>query len=280
MANRLQFKQIQGFSFITGLNFKAQFVYMTVMPIFFFAYSLIYNPFDIIQYYTDAPLSSGFSIIMVACIILVVLGVSRSILAILVKRMDLNIWHYLVLCVGELFVISAFTALYSLLMTHSPDGYFDVLADSIKFIYLILIHPYILIMLVRTIMIKNQEIEMLKTPKENGLIKFYDEHKRLKITIDALSILYIKSDFNYVIIHYMESGKSKEYQLRCSMKSIEAIADDKYLIRCHRSYFVNPQHISVLRKDKEGFIFAELNIPDLPPVPVSKSYYQALSVLL
>lgn len=280
MPNSFLFKQFTGFTFVMGPNFMTQFVYMIVMPIFFIAYCLLYNPFDIIQYYRYAPLGSGFSILMVACIILLSLGITRSVFAILVRRLSFNRWHYLVWCIGELFVISSFTALYSMLMLHSQKGYLDVLTDCMKIIYLVLLHPYILILLVRTIMSKNQEIELMKNPRENDFVRFYDEHKRLKLTIEISSILYIKSDLNYVIIYYLESGKMKEYQLRCSMKSIEAVADGKFLVRCHRSYFLNPQHISVLRKDKDGFIFAELNVPGLRPVPVSKSYYQTISVLL
>lgn len=280
MPNSFNIKQFPGFTFVMGPNFMTQFVYMTVMPVFFIAYCLIYNPFDIIQYYKNAPLGAGFNILMIACIILLSLGITRSIFAILVKRITLNRWHYLMWCIGELFVVSSFTALYTLLMLSSREGYLAVLKDCMKIIYLILVHPYILILLVRTIMSKNQEIELIKAPRENDYVKFYDEHKHLKLTIDISSILYIKSDLNYVIIYYIESGKTKEFQLRCSMKSIEGIANDKYLVRCHRSYFINPQHISVLRKDKDGFIFAELNVPELRPVPVSKSYYQAISVLL
>ena len=51
-------------------------------------------------------------------------------------------------------------------------------------------------------------------------------------------------------------------------------------MRCQRSYFVNPAHVKVLWKDKEGFIFADLDVPDLPSIPVSKQYYDTIAALL
>ena len=52
------------------------------------------------------------------------------------------------------------------------------------------------------------------------------------------------------------------------------------IIRCQRSYFVNPRHVTVLRRDKEGFIQAELDVNNSKPVPVSPKYYEQLSKML
>ena len=110
-------------------------------------------------------------------------------------------------------------------------------------------------------------------------MRFFDEHKRLKLSIASSSILYVRSESNYVKIIYLDSGKVRDYMLRASMKSLEAIGS-KALVRCQKSYFVNPEHITVLRKDSEGFIFAEMNIEGAPPVPVSKKNYDNLAALL
>ena len=52
------------------------------------------------------------------------------------------------------------------------------------------------------------------------------------------------------------------------------------MIRCHRSYYVNPLHISVLSRGKEGQIVAELKTAQEVAVPVSRQYFEALSELL
>ncbi|MCQ2146461.1 MAG: LytTR family transcriptional regulator [Bacteroidales bacterium] len=280
MPKYFPIEQFSGFRFVVGRNFMTQAAYMIVVPLFFFVFSLIYNPFDIQQYYEVAILGPSFSILMLTCIILLSLTITRTILSFVVKKMEISRWYYLAWCAAEVFVISAFMALYTVLIRQTPDDYLNTLVTCMQYCFLILVHPYLFILLVRTIMSKNEEIDILKTPRESNLMRFYDEHKRLKLTISPSSIQFVRSDFNYVIIHYFENGKAKEYQLRCSMKSIEEASDGKNLVRCHRSYFVNPEHVKVLRKDKEGFIFAELDIPELPPIPVSKSYYKSFSALL
>ena len=81
-------------------------------------------------------------------------------------------------------------------------------------------------------------------------------------------------------IHYLENDRAKEFMLRNSMRSLETIAARHGLVRCHRSYYVNPRHIKVLRRAKEGQIQAEFLQEGLSPIPVSRQYYDSLSELL
>ena len=71
----------------------------------------------------------------------------------------------------------------------------------------------------------------------------------------------------------------KDYALRNSMKAVESLVEGKGLVRCHRSYMLNPLHVKALSKGKEGVIEAEMDA-GCPPVPVSKRYYDNLSSLL
>lgn len=52
-----------------------------------------------------------------------------------------------------------------------------------------------------------------------------------------------------------------------------------FIVRCHRSYFVNSARVQALQKDKE-FTYAVLDVPNAHRVPVSKNYYDALAALL
>ena len=63
------------------------------------------------------------------------------------------------------------------------------------------------------------------------------------------------------------------------MKAIDELCQDHGLLRCHRSFYVNPVHVKVLRKDREGVIFAELDA-DTRHIPVTKRYYDRLAELL
>ena len=108
-------------------------------------------------------------------------------------------------------------------------------------------------------------------------MRFVDSTQRVKLMIASSAVLYIKAEENYVHIRYMEGDRLKEYALRASMKSLEELMHKHGLIRCQRSYYINPQHIKVLRRDKEGMITAELNTPQAQPIPVSPRYYEELA---
>lgn len=108
-------------------------------------------------------------------------------------------------------------------------------------------------------------------------MRFYDDRHSLKFVITPESLLYISAEENYINIFYAENGKEKTYVLRSSMKAIEELCIDNGMVRCHRSFYVNPRHIEVLRKDKEGVMYAELDVKESRHVPVSKTYYKILS---
>ena len=78
----------------------------------------------------------------------------------------------------------------------------------------------------------------------------------------------------------MDADRVKEFMLRASMKSVENTVANHGLIRCHRSYFVNPKFVKLLRKNREGMISAELLHPEVPSIPVSKQYYDTIAALL
>ena len=116
--------------------------------------------------------------------------------------------------------------------------------------------------------------------KEEDLIRFADTTGRLKLVIAHDVLLYIEAQENYVRVHYLEGEQLKEYSLRQSMRGIEELMERHGIVRCQRSYFINPRHVKVLRRDKEGFIQAELDVPHIKPVPVSPKYYEEVSRLL
>lgn len=262
-------------------SLKLQLAYIFAMPLFFMAFCLLYNPFGIMEYYSFGGHKFGFHLILIACIVFCTLAIMRTIVYFIARKHKVIRLQYLIWGIGELFIISCFVALYTQLFSKNPEGYFSSLADSLKFIFLTICYPAGFFLLGSIIADKNVEIAVARTqPEDNSLVKFYDEHKRLKLTIAPSSILYVESQSNYVNIHYLDSGKEKTFFLRCSMKSIEDSVEQHGLVRCHRSYFVNPAHVNVLRKETDGLTYAELDAAGVSSVPVSKRCYDALSALL
>lgn len=261
-------------------GFSAQIPYMVVLPVFFLAFSMLYDPFHIQEYYSFGSFNAAFHILMLFCILLVSVCLSRTIYYFLDKAVTFNWWQYTLWCIGEVVAASSFMALYTSLFRHEGSNFFPVLATCIKFVAMTLVFPYVFLTMRQIITIKDNALLQKDQTPEASLVRFYDEHKRLKLTIAPSAVLYVKSEFNYLKIYYLVSEAVKEYTLRGSMKSLENSISAQTLVRCQRSYFVNPSHVKVLWKDKEGFIYADLDYPDLPSIPVSKPYYDTLSALL
>ena len=250
--------------------------YSLGLPVFFLVFSLLYRPFGITEYFSLGSFGYIFHLLMFFCIILLIISISRIILINTGLREKSDLIQYIVYCAGEIIICSAFIALYITIFKHDFSLYFFNLANCLKITFLTLAYPYsILILFQLFVSAKNGTLE-----QPQNLVKFYDEHKKLKLSIEAASILSIKAEDNYVRISYTEGNSIKEYLLRNSMKSQQENTSPYGLVRCHRSYIVNPAHIKVLSRDSQGQISATLDTAETFSVPVSKQYYEALSSLL
>lgn len=260
-----------------GKSYRSQLLYILLIPAFFIGFCFLYNPFGIQEYFQAGGMGYGFHFVMLTVILMAVLAITRLIFSALYKHIPFLWWHYIVWCFGEVFVFVFFMALYATLFHPGEAGYFAVLSRCFSYAYLILVYPYLFLILIRIILNKNED---LNAEPSDALVKFYDEHKRLKLSIDPAAIICIQADANYVIIRYMDADRVKEFLLRASMKSVEGTVTQHGLVRCHRSYFVNPKYVKLLSKNKDGMITAELLHPEVPSIPVSKQFYQQLSELL
>ena len=251
-----------------------QVLHMIVLPIFFFVFMLIYRPFGVSNYLG----SEWFAVhlTMFSCIILLSVIVTRIVYYYL--KLQINYTLYACWCLGEALFAAFMGALYLWLVIYPESPYIEIVSTAFKFNALVLSIPYTIIALAMVIYeYKNAAISQEDSLKR---IRFYDSKHNLKIVLTPDSILYIAADVNYITITYTDNGKEKEYSLRASMKSIDELCQDNGLVRCHRSYYINPSFVKVLRKDKEGVIFAEMESTSNIRIPVSKTYYNHLSELL
>lgn len=256
-------------------RFIPQLLHMVVLPIFFFAFMLIYRPFDSVSFFDNEWF--GVHLTISSCIVLLAVIVARLLYYFLPMKMNYALYSFW--CLVEIIFTSFFVALYVWLVRHQPMPYFEAFATSFKYLSLTLVIPYtILALSLRLYEVNNSSNE----DEGNSILRmrFYDDRHNLKIVLTPSSVLYITAEENYVNIYYTENDKLRNYVLRSSMKAIDELCQDNGLIRCHRSYFVNPSHIKVLRKDKEGVVYAELDSQESIHIPVTKRYYDRLSELL
>lgn len=262
------------------MDFKHQVIYIVLMPLFFFCFSMLYNPFDILGYYVFGGFGPEFHLLMLSSIILLCIAVTRVMFWLISRTFKVTWAKYLLWCMGEIAAVSCFMSLYTTLFASGSMGYFQALADCVKFSALSLVYPYAFLMLKELVDEKSAELELKDNAGRDVLVKFRDEHQRLKLTIERNSVLYIRSDNNYLEIYYLSSGAVKQYLLRNSMKSQEENARNGGFVRCHRSCYVNPRHIKMLGKDKNGVYCAVLDTETPIEVPVSRQYYESLTKLL
>lgn len=255
------------------LSVVVMLVHILAIPVFYLGYILIYESRWMIDF-LNVGHGDVFNTLMLTCILIGILCASRVPMTVVRTHIHMSWWQYSLWSFAEVFVFSCFAALYMALV-YGNYGYFPALGKCFQISFAILPYPYIIFALLFALIRPDE-----KEAAEEDLVRFSDSTGRLKLVIAHDVILYVEAQENYVLIHYMEGEKLKEYSLRQSMKGIEELMDKHGIIRCQRSYFVNPRHVTVLRRDKEGMIQAELDVKISKPVPVSPKYYEQLSKML
>lgn len=94
------------------------------------------------------------------------------------------------------------------------------------------------------------------------------------LTIDPGSIVFCESRQNYVRCVFLSQGKTQEETIRATISSVEAQLLTFGVIRCHRSYLVNPAHIRRATGNAQG-LRLEMVATD-EEVPVSRAYVASL----
>ena len=256
-------------------RFIPQLLHVIVLPVFFFTFMLILRPKGIVEFLGNDWF--GVHLTIISCITLISIAVSRTVYYLI--PMKLNYTLYVFWCLVEIVFMSFFTALYLWLVFDKSMLYFEFLTSSFQFHFLSLVFAYVILGLsLRIYEFHHKEYSLDDNVAQR--MRFYDQQHNLKIVLTAPSILYIAAEENYVNIFYNENGRVRSYNLRSSMKAIDELCQDNGLMRCHRSFYINPAHVKVLRKDRDGIMYAELDAEDVRHIPVSKKYYDHLSDML
>ncbi len=143
--------------------------------------------------------------------------------------------------------------------------------------YTLLVWEYFFVVTIPIVLI---ELYHLKTVSiENVTIqpdlKFIAENGKQFLSLKPQNLLYIQSAGNYVEIMYLSNQQVKKHLLRSSLKQIEQTMETyDFLKRCHRSYLVNTQKISQIKKTNTAL---ELDL-EYATVPVSKKYEEVFSL--
>lgn len=252
-------------------------LHCVLVPLFAFVFVLLYNPLGIRETLQMERSSFTFNITILLCILFVTVLISRTMMYLLRNRITCNILVYWVWCMAETVVAALFISLYLSLMMKGAVPFFEIALTGIGKLLSIVIYPYITIYLGMEIYAKDRE----EAPKDNAsLVRFHDEYQKLRLVIAPEAIIFIKSEENYVQIHYTDGSRTKKHVLRSSMRALEENMTRHGLVRCHRSYFINPKHIKMIHKDSSGTVIAELHQSGYEGIPISKKYHDELTRLI
>ena len=253
-------------------------IHSLVVPLFAFVFVVLYKPFGIVSLLEMARASWSFNVTILLCIVLGSVALMRLILFLVRRKAPLGGFFYTLWCVGEMAASSLFVALYVTLMLGGESGFFEVVGAVFGRLLGVCVFPYSLLYL--GFMLYAERTREAEADDPASLIKFYDEYKKLRFVIASEAVVFIKSEENYVQIHYTDHAKTKKFVLRSSMRALEEQLLRHGLVRCHRSYFINPDHIKLIRKEPSGVVVAVLKEECFDAIPISRKYQEEITRLL
>lgn len=249
-----------------------------IVPVFVLVFTIYYKPQGLCEMLSMDNVSFAFNSTIVFCIVLLSVTTTRFWLYFIGRFKRVTRSVYVVWCFGEMVVASLFCSLYLVLMSPVSLSFFEVAGSLYVMLVAISIYPYGFLWLGMELYSKNQEDA--KPKDESSLMRFYDEYKKLRLVIAPEALLFIKSEDNYVQIHYLDNGRTKKFILRSSMKALEDVLAKRGLVRCHRSFFLNPLHVKIVHRDPTGLLVADLKHDGFEPIPISRKYQETISRML
>ncbi len=115
------------------------------------------------------------------------------------------------------------------------------------------------------------------TPTEDKLVVF-DVNNEKTLQLHSDDILFIEAMQNYLMVHYIikhaddDTQNAMDHQIiRSTLSRAAEKTRNTGLVRCHRSFIVNPRHVINITGNAQG-LKLQLNATQRREIPVSRSY--------
>ncbi len=255
--------------------------YLLIVVVFVFCviFLNVFEPFNIGRWYSDSGFIQFLRLSSYGFVIAVVFLFTQFPLRKFFNIKEFKIKTFLLWLIIEIALINlAYIILYG-----NPIGNFiNDLGFSLKYTLLSIWLPYSFAVLI--VYYKNQrnEIESLKTRvnklPEKRLIVFKDENGKVRFSVVANDLLLLESTDNYVSVFYILQNKVQRKLLRNTLKNLEEMLKENSIIRCHRSFMVNPVNVEFMQKEGKKL---QLKIKHVEKtIPVSEKYSSPFPDLL
>ncbi|MCK5135911.1 MAG: LytTR family transcriptional regulator [Bacteroidales bacterium] len=124
----------------------------------------------------------------------------------------------------------------------------------------------------------NKKVIESKQQKEK-LIHFESDYKKDNLIIKSDSLILIKSADNYIEVYYESEDIVKKQMIRSSLKKAEeTIRDFDFIIKCHRTFIVNINHIKEIQGNSQGYKLDFKNLDS--PALVSQKYIKDFNKII
>jgi len=257
--------------YIARKNTIIQIVFTTV---FAYVFINLYKPFGAREWYdVNLWVFSLASGILVVSGMLVVLA-SRLIMFWIKRNRPITILYYALMIAGEIVFMAIFYVLLERWTIKNPMHPFAIsFYFAVQNTALILLIPYFISVLFFEWQEKKMSLEKLvkQIAQKASFINFKDEKGTIRLTLKTKDLIFLESSDNYVVIHYESEGKTKSYLIRNTLKQLEKDLAEFPLLRCHRSYMVNINHVKMMKREK-GTVQLLMDDKGHQAIPVSKTY--------
>lgn len=227
-----------------------RFLLIIVVFVFCLIFLNIFEPFNIGRWYSDSGFIKFLRLSSYGFVIAIVFLFTQFPLRKFFRITAFKFKTYLIWLIIEITLINL---VYIILYGNPIGNFINDLGFSLKYTLLSIWLPYSFAILIVYFRNHRIEIESLKTnankPAEKRLIVFRDENGKIKFSVLASDLLLIESTDNYVSIFYILQNKLQRKLLRNTLKNLEEMLKENAIIRCHRSFMVNPANVEFMQKD-------------------------------
>lgn len=245
----------------------------------------IYAPFGVDSWLNVTDFQLFFYSSIVILIGMLVIALSRLLMYLLSRNKSIRYGEYALWIFGEILSMAFVYALIQRFFLQGQKDFMEVMRNTVRITAFIILLPYAIYWLYLSFKEKYNLLEKMSIAhpgnventnegKNSGtwsMIPFRDEKGILRFSVKHEDLLYLEAADNYVLIHYLDGDKQLKYMIRTTLKRIEQEFPAKNLVRCHRSFMINIDHVRTIRKEKEGLII-NFESPVNITVPISKTY--------
>ncbi len=253
--------------------------------IFALVFINIYAPFGIDSWLNVTDFQLFFYSSIVILIGMLVIALSRLMMYLLSRKKSIRYGEYALWIFGEILSMAFVYALIQRFFLLGQKDFMEILRNTVRITAFIILLPYVIYWLYLSFKEKYNLLEKMSiirpgnseniNERQNAvtwsMIPFRDEKGILRFSVKQEDLLYLEAADNYVLIHYLDGDKQLKYMIRTTLKRIEQEFSAKNLVRCHRSFMINIDHVRTIRKEKEGLII-NFESPVNITVPISKTY--------